>query len=61
MSRAKSTVPPHPFRVDPHTPADPVTGAGVCGRCHLVGRPGDSHHNMPDPQPDGPSAAARDN
>lgn len=59
MSRAKkATRPPHPFSADPDTPGDPVSGQGVCSRCHLVGRPGDAHHDMPEPQPDAASAAA---
>lgn len=48
---------PHPFQRDPDVPADPITGAEVC-RCDLVGRPGDAHHDMPDPVPDAASAAA---
>lgn len=62
MSRTKKpTRPPHPFTADPDTPADPVSGQGVCTRCRLVGRPGDAHHNMPAPVPDAQSAAAGEN
>lgn len=36
---------PHPFVADPDLPAD-HNGRRVC-RCGLVGRPGDTHHDMP--------------
>jgi hypothetical protein len=53
VSRAKKpTKAAHVFVVDQDTPGDPVSGAGVCARCHLVGRPGDAHHDMPGPVPD---------
>ena len=59
MNRAKKvTRPPHPFSADPDTPGDPVSGQGVCSRCHLVGKPGDAHHDMPEPVPDAASRAA---
>jgi hypothetical protein len=38
---------PHPFQADPELPAD-QKGQLVCARCHLVGRSGDAHHDMPD-------------
>lgn len=49
---------PHVFVADPDTPGDPISGHGVCLTCRLVGRPGDAHHDMPDPVPDAQSAAA---
>ncbi len=38
---------PHPFVADPELPAD-LNGVQVCARCHLLGRPDDAHHAMPD-------------
>lgn len=58
--KTKPTGAPHPFTADPDTPADPISGVQVCARCHLVGRPGDAHHNLPDPEPDAQSWAAGD-
>lgn len=62
MSRPKTKVTPHLFAADPHTPADPVSGDEVCRTCHLVGRPGDAHHTLPDvSEPDAQTRAAGDN
>jgi hypothetical protein len=38
---------PHVFVADPDLPPD-HQGRRVCFECHLVGRPGDAHHDMPD-------------
>ena len=57
MSRVKSKVPPHVFVAAPDL-SDPRMGVTVCRKCGLVGQPGDSHHDMPDPIPDAASAAA---
>lgn len=38
---------PHPFQPDPDLPAD-HQGRKVCAACHLVGQPGDAHHDVPD-------------
>jgi hypothetical protein len=37
---------PHLFRADPDLPAD-HQGRRVCAGCHLIGRPGDPHHDVP--------------
>lgn len=37
---------PHVFVADPELPPD-MNGRQVCARCHLVGRAGDAHHDMP--------------
>lgn len=60
MSRPKTKVTPHLFVVDRDVPPDPLdtTGARACRTCHLIGRPGDAHHKLPDPVPDAHSAAA---
>lgn len=62
MARVKSKVKPHVHVADPAVPADPLdrTGRRVCTVCHLIGRPGDGRHTMPDPVPDAQSAAAGD-
>ena len=54
MTRAKPKPVPHVHVVNQDVPADPLdtTGRRVCAVCHLVGRPGDGWHAMPDPQPD---------
>jgi hypothetical protein len=39
--------PPHPFVADPNLPAD-HRGRRVCAACHLIGRPDDPRHAMPD-------------
>ena len=53
---------PHVFIPDPDLPPDPLDRrkppARVCRECALLGRPGDAHHDMPDPVPDAASAAA---
>lgn len=53
MTRTKQPA-PHVHVADPDVPPDPLdtTGRRVCRTCHLVGRPGDARHLMPDPQPD---------
>lgn len=53
MTRAKPK-PPHVHVADPDVPPDPLDRSGrrVCRTCHLVGRPGDAHHTMPEPVPD---------
>jgi hypothetical protein len=56
VSRQKPA--PHVHVADPDTPGDPITGDQVCRTCHLVGRPGDAHHAMPEPVADAASAAA---
>lgn len=61
MSRAKSKVAPHVHQADQDLPPDPISGDQACARCHLVGRPGDAHHTMPEPVPDAQSAAAGEN
>lgn len=38
---------PHLFTRDLELPPD-ISGRFVCGRCHLLGRPGDAHHDVPD-------------
>jgi hypothetical protein len=38
---------PHPFVADPDLPAD-HRGRRVCAACHLIGRPDDPRHAMPD-------------
>ena len=47
---------PHVFVADPDLPPDPLDRrkppARVCVHCGLLGRPGDAHHTMPDPEPD---------
>lgn len=57
MSKPKTQVTQHPFLADPDL-ADPRMGVQVCTRCRLVGRAGDSHHDMPAAVPDGQSRAA---
>lgn len=52
MTPAKKAKAVHVFVADPDTPGDPISGDGVCLTCRLVGRPGDAHHDMPDPEPD---------
>jgi hypothetical protein len=37
---------PHPFVADDDTPPD-HNGRQVCRFCHLIGEPGDTHHEMP--------------
>jgi hypothetical protein len=37
---------PHVFQADPDLPAD-HRGRRVCSVCHLVGRAGDAHHDVP--------------
>jgi hypothetical protein len=56
VSRPKTSVPPHPFQLDPDVPAD-QNGRGAC-RCGLIGQPGDAHHAMPDAPQDAMSRAA---
>lgn len=46
--KTKPTGTPHVFTADPETPGDPISSAQVCRWCHLVGRPGDAHHTLPD-------------
>lgn len=41
----KPARPPHPFLADPDVPAD-HRGRGACAQCHLVGEPGDAHHDV---------------
>jgi hypothetical protein len=41
----------HPFVPDPDLPPD-HNGRRVCAACHLLGRPGDAHHNVPDAPPE---------
>jgi len=36
-----------PFVPDPEVPPNHV-GVGACLNCHLMGRPGDPHHPLPD-------------
>jgi hypothetical protein len=36
-----------PFIPDPDVPPDHL-GRSACKQCHLVGRPGDAHHTLPD-------------
>lgn len=49
---------PHVFVADPELPPD-MNGREVCARCHLVGRAGDAHHDMPaGPPEDARSRAA---
>jgi hypothetical protein len=40
----KARVVAHPFEADPDLPPDHL-GRHVCKRCHLLGRPGDPHHD----------------
>lgn len=49
MSPPKSKVPPHLFVVDPDVPPDQF-GRRAClaPGCHLMGKPGDAHHTLPD-------------
>lgn len=35
-----------PFLPDPDIPAD-HNGLQACATCHLLGEPGDAHHDMP--------------
>lgn len=37
--------PPHPFQADPDLPPD-HQGRRVCAACHLLGRTGDTHHDV---------------
>ncbi len=60
MSRAKSVVTPHVHVADPDVPPDPISGDQACRHCHLVGRPGDAHHAMPEPVADAQTRAAGD-
>jgi hypothetical protein len=46
-AKPKTSVPPHLFVMDDDVPVDHL-GRGACRRCHLIGRPGDTHHTMPD-------------
>jgi hypothetical protein len=58
VSAVKPTVVACAFVPDPDLPPD-HQGRRVCARCHLVGRPGDSHHTMPaGPDEDARSLAA---
>lgn len=52
MSPPKSKVPPHLFVVDPDVPPDQF-GRRAClaPGCHLMGKPGDAHHTLPDGPP----------
>lgn len=61
MSVQKSAVPAHPFVRDPTVPPD-HQGRYVCAapRCHLLGEPGDAHHNVPDVPVDVQSLRAGD-
>ena len=59
MSRQRGPA-PHPFQPNPDL-ADPRMGVQVCARCNLPGRAGDSHHDMPEPEPDAQTRAAGDN
>lgn len=43
----KPTTRPHLFVPDPDVPAD-HQGRQACASCHLVGKPGDAHHKLPD-------------
>jgi hypothetical protein len=56
---AKSRLHPHVFVADPDVPPD-HTGRRACAApgCHLMGKPGDAHHTVPDAEPDARSAAA---
>lgn len=47
MTVRKSAVKPHPFVRDPDVPPD-VNGRGACTGCHLIGEPGDAHHDTSD-------------
>lgn len=57
MSKAKTKVAPHVFTPDADL-ADPRLSVQVCRTCQLVGKPGDSHHTMPEPVPDVAGLAA---
>jgi hypothetical protein len=61
VTKAKTAVTPHPFRADPETPGDPISGDQVCISCHCLGKPNDARHAMPAAVPDGQSRAAGDN
>jgi hypothetical protein len=39
---------PHVFVADPDLPHRYHDGRRVCLACHLLGRSGDAHHDMPD-------------
>jgi hypothetical protein len=47
VSKPKPTGRPHLFVRDPDVPPD-HNGRGACSECHLVGRPGDAHHTLPE-------------
>jgi hypothetical protein len=48
MKAAAVTRCPGPyFTPDPDVPPD-YQGRRACVHCHLLGRPGDAHHEMPD-------------
>lgn len=47
-AKAKSKVAPHVFAPDPDLPHATLDGRRVCAACHLVGKPGDDRHTMPD-------------
>jgi hypothetical protein len=51
MTGKKTDVPPHLFQADPDQGSD-VNGRQVCRGCNLLGRPGDTHHAMPEPVAD---------
>ena len=38
---------PHLFAADTDVPADHL-GRRACSQCHVMGRPGDARHTMPD-------------
>lgn len=47
MTSRKPGVRPHLFVPDPDVPAD-HNGRGACATCHLIGKAGDAHHELPD-------------
>jgi hypothetical protein len=57
MSTPKTGVTPHPFVRDLDLPPD-HNGRGACATCHLIGRPDDAHHTMPDGGDDAQRRAA---
>jgi hypothetical protein len=50
VTKPKPAGTPHPFVPDLNLPPHPadLERRGVCARCHLLGRPGDPHHDVPD-------------
>jgi hypothetical protein len=59
---AKTRVPPHVFVADPDLPPHPadLEQRSVCATCHLLGAPGDAHHQLPPAVEDGRMRAAGD-